>query len=83
MLLKTFVELVYGVTGGFCADVQKHANVGLNKWAKGIEKPTMRIEFFLILPIRWSVQVWHTVDLLFEAEQDLNRGRTKANLSGF
>lgn len=74
MLLEAFVELVYRVTGGFCADIQKHANVGLNKWAKSIEKPTMRIKFFLILSIILSVRIRHSGDLLFEAEQQLNRG---------
>lgn len=55
------------MTGGFRADVQKHANVGIDKWAKGIEKPTVRIEFFLVLSITWSARIEHT-DVLFEAE---------------
>lgn len=67
MLLKAFVELIYRMTGGFRSDIQKHANVGLDKWAEGIEKPTVRIEFFLVLSIAWSVRIEHT-DVLFEAE---------------
>lgn len=67
MLLKAFVELIYRMTGGFRTDIQKHANAGLDKWAKGIEKPTVRIEFFLVLSITWSVRIEHT-DVLFEAE---------------
>jgi hypothetical protein len=53
--------MVYRSGTGHSTDVKKDADVGFEDWAKGIEEPAVGVDFLLIF--------------LFQAEDDLDRGR--------
>jgi hypothetical protein len=51
--------MVDGGGAGHGANVEQDTDVGLEDWAKGVEEPPMRVDFFLVF--------------FFEAEDDLDR----------
>ena len=57
--VEGFPEMVEAVRAGFGADVEEDTDIRGKGFSKGVEKPAMRVEFFLVF--------------FFHAEYDLTR----------
>src|SRR5690606_31645024 len=58
--VKRLPQMIQAVVAGFCPDVEQDADVGVQHAAKGIEKPTMGIEFLCVLFLETENHLhWH------------------------
>ena len=58
MPVEALPEIVNGRASGLGSDIEQNAHVGLDEWTKRIEKPSVTVEFLLVL--------------LLQTENDLN-----------